>query len=164
MTFNDNIPKPPRLLVFPLQHIPSIVHSTMLATMLNKLFYKALHSGELDFLQGKSFFIEVQDIKVTFCLTLAAQKLAPCRVESQGDLYIKGDSYDFLLLLAGREDPDSLFFNRRLRLGGNTELGLSVKNFLAALELEGYAQLAVKQLDKLLKGIEYGWQLRSKLP
>jgi hypothetical protein len=34
-----------------------------------------------------------------------------------------------------KEDPDSLFFNRRLSLEGDTELGLVVKNTLDALEL-----------------------------
>jgi predicted lipid carrier protein YhbT len=40
-------------------------------------------------------------------------------------------------LATRREDPDTLFFNRRLRLGGSTELGLYAKNFLDSLELEG---------------------------
>ncbi|MEW8013567.1 MAG: SCP2 sterol-binding domain-containing protein [Candidatus Sedimenticola endophacoides] len=48
-----------------------------------------------------------------------------------------GTLYDFLLLATRREDADTLFFNRRLRLGGDTELGLYVKNFLDALELDG---------------------------
>jgi predicted lipid carrier protein YhbT len=34
-----------------------------------------------------------------------------------------------------QEDPDTLFFNRRLSMEGDTELGLIVKNALDALEL-----------------------------
>ena len=41
---------------------------------------------------------------------------------------------DFLLLLARREDPDTLFFSRRLVSEGDTELGLIVKNLLDALD------------------------------
>ena len=33
------------------------------------------------------------------------------------------------------EDPDTLFFSRRLMMEGDTELGLVVKNTLDALEL-----------------------------
>ena len=34
-----------------------------------------------------------------------------------------------------QEDPDTLFFSRRLAMEGDTELGLVVKNALDALEL-----------------------------
>jgi predicted lipid carrier protein YhbT len=34
-----------------------------------------------------------------------------------------------------KEDPDTLFFSRRLLMEGDTELGLLVKNTLDALEL-----------------------------
>lgn len=34
-----------------------------------------------------------------------------------------------------QEDPDTLFFNRRLSMEGDTELGLVVKNAIDALEL-----------------------------
>jgi predicted lipid carrier protein YhbT len=34
-----------------------------------------------------------------------------------------------------KEDPDTLFFSRRLLMEGDTELGLLVKNTLDAMEL-----------------------------
>ena len=43
---------------------------------------------------------------------------------------------DFMLLLTRREDPDTLFFSRRLVSEGDTELGLSVKNLLDAVDPE----------------------------
>ena len=56
------------------------------------------------------------------------------------------DARDFLLLGLRREDADTLFFNRRLTLGGDTELGLFVKNTLDALE--------IPVLDILRRGAE----------
>ena len=41
---------------------------------------------------------------------------------------------DRLLLITGREDPDTLFFQRRLRMQGDTELGVYLKNFLASVD------------------------------
>jgi predicted lipid carrier protein YhbT len=35
-----------------------------------------------------------------------------------------------------QEDPDTLFFQRRLTIEGDTELGLEVKNILDALDHE----------------------------
>jgi hypothetical protein len=40
------------------------------------------------------------------------------------------------LLATRREDPDTLFFNRRLCIEGDTETGLHVKNLLDALEYD----------------------------
>ena len=40
---------------------------------------------------------------------------------------------DYLSLALRREDPDSLFFSRRLVVEGDTALGLVVKNALDSL-------------------------------
>ena len=43
---------------------------------------------------------------------------------------------DLARLALRLEDPDTLFFNRRLLIEGDTDLGLRVKNMLDAVELE----------------------------
>lgn len=40
---------------------------------------------------------------------------------------ISGNWREFLLLASRQEDPDTLFFRRRLQIDGDTELGLAVK-------------------------------------
>ena len=52
------------------------------------------------------------------------------------DLSISGTVYDYLLLITGREDPDTLFFQRHLTMDGDTGLGVHLKNVLAAIEME----------------------------
>jgi predicted lipid carrier protein YhbT len=42
-------------------------------------------------------------------------------------------------LASRREDPDTLFFHRRLCIEGETETGLHVKNLLDALEYDWQA-------------------------
>ena len=37
-------------------------------------------------------------------------------------------------MLLRQEDPDTLFFNRRLKIEGDTELGLVVKNLLDSID------------------------------
>ena len=39
------------------------------------------------------------------------------------------------MMVERQEDPDTLFFSRRLSMEGDTELGLLVKNTLDAIEL-----------------------------
>lgn len=48
---------------------------------------------------------------------------------------LSATAHDFLLLAQRRQDPDTLFFSRRLSMEGDTELGLVVKNALDAIEL-----------------------------
>jgi predicted lipid carrier protein YhbT len=49
---------------------------------------------------------------------------------------MSGGLHAFLLMLARREDPDTLFFQRLLAIEGDTALGLEIKNFLDRLEWE----------------------------
>lgn len=123
-------------LAFPLGLIPGRLHSTLLVQILNRLFAPELAEGELDFLQDRVMRIEVTDARLTYHITLRQNRLRVATGRQADDLSISGSVYDFLLLATRREDADTLFFNRRLKLGGNTELGLYVKNFLDALELE----------------------------
>ena len=132
----DKAPLFPRLLSMPLAIIPGRVHSTAGVTVLNRVFAAALGDGEMDFLQDRSVRIHVRDMQLTFCITLQQGRLAASRASNMPDLSITGTLHAFLLLAARCEDADTLFFQRRLRMEGNTELGLEVKNFLDGLDVD----------------------------
>ena len=132
----DKTPLFPRLLSMPLAIIPDRVHSTAVVTLLNRVFADALREGELDYLHGHSVRIHVRDMQLTFCITLQQGRLAASRARNMPDLSITGTLHAFLLLAARCEDTDTLFFQRRLRMEGNTELGLEVKNFLDGLDVD----------------------------
>lgn len=127
-------PRLPRLLALPLGIIPTAANSTAAATVLNRLFAPQLREGELDFLQDRVMCVRVRDAGLRLCLTLSGGRMRPASERRPQDLTIEGSVYDFLLLASRSEDPDTLFFNRRLKLGGSTELGLYLKNFLDAVE------------------------------
>jgi predicted lipid carrier protein YhbT len=119
----------PALLAAPLGVVPVAVHSTALAFALNHIFSQQIREGEMDFLLDRIVTVEVHDARLTFRLTFSHGQLAAAS-RGSSDLIVGGSAYDLLLLATGREDPDTLFFQRRLLLDGNTELGLYVKNFL----------------------------------
>ena len=120
----------------PLAIIPDSVYSTAVVTLLNRIFADALREGELDYLNGHSVRIHVRDMQLTFCITLQQGRLVASRARNMPDLSITGTLHAFLLLAARCEDTDTLFFQRRLRMEGNTELGLEVKNFLDGLDVD----------------------------
>ena len=67
--------------------------------------------------------------------------LSPCqrlilRSHGNADATIHGPLNSFILPAAQREDPDALFFERRLVIEGDTDFGLQVKNWLDAIDPE----------------------------
>ena len=132
----DKAPLFPRLLSLPLAIIPDRVHSTTVVAVLNRVFANALRDGELDYLQDRSVRIRIRDMQLSFCITRKHGKLVASREKNMPDLSITGTLHAFLLLAARYEDTDTLFFQRRLRMEGDTELGLEVKNFLDGLDVD----------------------------
>ncbi len=124
-----------RILTRPLRLLPCPVHASVLARVLNHVFAPELQRGELNFLQQRSFHLQVSDLGLNYYLTLQQGRLRSACARSQADLSISGELSDLLRLASREEDADTLFFHRRLRLSGNTELGLELKNFLDAVDL-----------------------------
>lgn len=165
VTITPENPSLPAPLALPLSLVPGTTYSQAMVKVLNKLFGPELADGELDFLDGKVMRVDVMDAKLHFCITLRDGQLAAAEADRPHDLSIEGSIYDFLLLATRREDADTLFFNRRLRLGGDTELGLYVKNFLDALELEGRIGPLLKMMNGMTSLIERISSLpRPRLP
>ena len=94
--------------------------------------------------------VQVRDARLVFDFTWTGQRFAPSAPQPQTDLTLSATAHDFLLLAQRQQDPDTLFFSRRLSMEGDTELGLVVKNALDAMEL---LPLDPRQmLSRLLKG------------
>ena len=129
------LPKP---LSMPLKIIPARFHSTALVALLNRIFSRDLLEGELDFMQDRVLRICVEDTGIEYRFTLDENRFVACNPNQPADLLLKGTVYDYLLLASRREDTDTLFFSRRLRLEGDTELGLYVKNFLDGLDMDSH--------------------------
>jgi len=150
-------PKFPAPLAWPLGLIPTRLNSAILVKILNRLFAPELADGELDFLAGRQMLITVADARLSYRITLENGSLVSTGEGQQADLSIEGNVYDFLLLATRREDTDTLFFNRRLKLGGDTELGLYVKNFLDGMEIE-------ERMGPLLKLLNGATSIMARLP
>ena len=85
-------------------------------------------------MHGRRLAIEVTDLRLRWVLELQQGRLRVTDAEAEAS--VRGSVTD-LLLLAGRlEDADTLFFQRRLVLTGDTELGLTARNMLERLPWE----------------------------
>lgn len=135
----------PRLLFRPARHSPFPVQRLLLETALKKVFSEAIEDGDFDFLKGKFLKVEIRDIGLSWFFTFDGQRLTINR-HVKADAVISGELREFLLLVGRQEDPDTLFFQRRLQIDGDTELGLEVKNTLDTIELDALPVLIRKAL------------------
>jgi predicted lipid carrier protein YhbT len=138
-------------------------HNQALVFALNQALKKSLQNNELDFLEGQILRINVLDAGMVYSVSLENGKFVAVDNKSLSNIQFEGTVYDFLLLVTRREDPDTLFFNRRLKLGGNTELGLELKNFLDALEPEQEFNLLFNGLNQVLSNIDRFYVLKQRV-
>lgn len=140
-----SIPKPVAALF---SRLPAYPPALAFVQLLNLALGDTLRSEVMLPLRGKVIRIRVKDAELSLDFMLAPRGLVAIRQANSIDLTISAKAYDFLMLALRREDPDTLFFNRRLLMEGDTELGLLVKNTLDGLELP--AGLSAEGLGKML--------------
>ncbi len=108
--------------------------------------------GAFEPLAGRRLRIEASDAGgVT--LTLGRRGFAPAR--GAPDAVIRARLADFARLALRREDPDTLFFSRRLVIEGDAELGLHMKNALDALDWDRLPRpmpALLRRLSRLPRG------------
>lgn len=125
---------PPRRIAPLLRVMPLRWQRRLLEAGMARVLAAPLLEGELDFMHGRRLAIEVTDLHLRWVLELHQGRL--CVTDAEPEASVRGSVTD-LLLLAGRlEDADTLFFQRRLVLTGDTELGLTARNILERLPWE----------------------------
>ena len=81
---------------------------------------------------SKRVRIELAAPRLGVTVSLVGRSFLPAH--GRPDVVIRAAPRDYLALALRREDPDTLFFARRLAIEGDTELGLIVKNALDAVD------------------------------
>lgn len=118
-----------------LQLLPEAPPAHALALALNAGICIGLVSRDaLEPLQGKAVCLEASDLGARVRVAYDGSRFRACGGGAAADLTIRSSVAGFLALALRREDPDTLFFTRRLVMTGDTELGLVVKNLLDAID------------------------------
>jgi predicted lipid carrier protein YhbT len=133
----DRIPDftlPPALARFG-PRLPQLPPTLVLIGALNLALGRLLPREPLEPLLGKRITIRVLDAGMNLRFIYGERGFRPVFDATAPDLTMSARSRDFLALLLREEDPDTLFFSRRLRMEGDTELGLLMKNTLDGIEM-----------------------------
>lgn len=125
----------PHPLLLPLRLIPDAVHTELFARVFNHLLRGQPLAARLPEIDGKSVCIHIRDAATELYFRIEQGRLRPA-ASGRADVRISGKVEDFWQLATRREDPDTLFFSRRLCIEGDTATGLHVKNLLDALDYD----------------------------
>ncbi|PVZ69001.1 ubiquinone anaerobic biosynthesis accessory factor UbiT [Pelagibaculum spongiae] len=143
----------PKDLARPLTKTPDWLQKPVAEKLLNQMLCQPMAEGEMDFLEGKWLEIRVEDLDYRICFSKGIRGLE-VDFDAAADVSICGAFNELLVLASRTEDPDTLFFQRRLRIEGDTEIGLNVKNLLDSLELDVLPMPFRKGLEKSAQLVE----------
>lgn len=132
----------PKILRPSLRLLPFKAQKSILLPALSSVFREALEDGDFEFLQGKWLKIAITDLELTWWLSFNNNKLVMASKEEMlannhnDDVSFSATGEDLVLIAGRKQDPDTLFFQRRLKIEGDTELGLEVKNLIDAIDID----------------------------
>ncbi|HEB5039448.1 TPA: SCP2 domain-containing protein [Klebsiella pneumoniae] len=151
----------PSLMSVPVKLAPFALKRQVLEQVLSWQFRQALAEGELEFLEGRWLSIHVRDIGLLWYTSVVDGRLVVSQ-QADADVSFSADASDLLMIAARKQDPDTLFFQRRLVIEGDTELGLYVKNLMDAIELEQMPKALRVMLLQLSDFVEAGLKSPQK--
>ncbi|MDV5172220.1 SCP2 domain-containing protein [Photobacterium rosenbergii] len=126
----------PALLRVPAKLAPFPLQKKVMLDGLAMVFKEALEDGDFEFLEDRWLKVEVRDLDLRWYISYQNEQLVVAEHVEQEDVSFSGECNDLVLIAARKEDPDTLFFQRRLRIEGDTELGLEVKNLMDSIDLD----------------------------
>ena len=129
--------------------LPHLPVSVAVAASLNLAAWPALRELDWQGIKGRRFCIHIRDLGLKAYISVGPEGFA-AQVNESADVTFSAAAEDYARLALRLEDPDTLFFNRRLLIEGDTDLGLRVKNMLDAVELEQVAKAAPMGLGRWL--------------
>lgn len=114
--------------------IPEPAIRRLLQPFLNNALQRPLAAGEFDFLHGRTVSIQALDLDRSITITALDNRRLRLLGTKNAETRISATVRDFIGLAVGDTDPDTLFFQRRLRIEGDVALGLETKNTLDGVD------------------------------
>lgn len=153
----------PKLLKPTLKIVPYSVQKSILLPALHSVFKEAIVDGDFAFLQDKWLRISISDLDLNWWLSFDINKLIMASAQENiiEDVCFTASGDDLILIAGRKQDPDTLFFQRRLKIEGDTELGLEVKNLIDAIDIDQLPSTVHKMVDASASFLEKTYQQRQ---
>ena len=118
---------PARFILKPAEVARSPLQSQVIRKVLEAGFSEAIQDGDFDCLIDQWIEVRLTDVDLSWCLSLNEHRKLLIERTRPSVTQITGDAVAFALIAGGKVDPDTLFFQRRILITGDTELGHEVK-------------------------------------
>lgn len=142
----------PRLLSFAHKVLPKKLEMFVIQRQINLLCVPFMIDDELSFLDDKIISIELSDISAKWYFEKRGSAIKMIAADGLDADVTFSASVNALVLMASQQiDPDTLFFKRKLKITGDTELGLELKNLIDLFDLN--------LLDKHSQSILKHWSM-----
>lgn len=133
---------------------PHFLQKVVVEKALNTALAEQIEMGDFEFLEGHCLHLEVQDLNLDFYLSYENDQLILATPDSKADVHFRGNSSELILLASRSEDPDTFFFQRRLVIEGDTELGLYIKNIIDSVDFDSWPSWLNKLMNTMAELIE----------
>jgi len=160
MSFLSSLPAPPsgvssfvKKLVSPptigwiSTKVPSTINCIATQKIINHTFCEQITDGDFDFLQNRLLQIEILDAGLYVGLSFNQNRIICTHFDNtaiEADATLSIDTPNAISLIQQQVDPDTLFFQRKLKINGDTELAHNVKNTIDTLDPEVIPKLLMR--------------------
>ncbi len=142
-----SVPRFPIKMARPLFLAPMSLQKLVLEKILGMLLKEPQADGATDFLEDRWCQIVIKDLGVNWFITVDQHGPVVSKYGVQPTVTISGNADEFILMVSRQEDPDTLFFQRRLVIVGDTEFGLNVKNLIDSVDFDSLPRPLIKSLE-----------------
>ncbi|MGV2987396.1 SCP2 domain-containing protein [Vibrio sp. E150_011] len=147
-----------QILRSPVHFLPTKIQNMALSEALKIVFKESLEDGDFEFLEDKWLKVHIRDLNLSWYISYVDEKLLVAEQPQSDDVSFSGNLNDLVLIAGRKEDPDTLFFQRRLSIEGDTELGLEVKNLMDSVDLDALPNTMLSALNHLADFVYKGTQ------
>ena len=138
------------------RHLPALPPRLILVQALNHMLRRGLLPADMNQFAGRHFQLDVLDLGISIRFSADTQRFTAENYPGASDLRLAANSADYLRMILREEDPDTLFFNRKLQIEGDTALGLATKNLLDCVDWR-WQRLLPQRLTAWLQTRGHRW-------
>ena len=131
--------------------MPRKLNFVVVEKFLNTAFAEQISDGDFEFLGGRVLQVEIIDANLFVGLGFSHNKIICNHFDSQActsDATLSIDTLNAINLIQQEVDPDTLFFQRKLKINGDTELAHHVKNTIDTLDPEVIPGFMLKLIEQ----------------
>ncbi|GAB7128004.1 SCP2 sterol-binding domain-containing protein [Silvimonas sp. JCM 19000] len=130
-------------------HLPEAPAGFVVCQTLNLAVRRLWPDEDFMWLQGKTARLAVSDLGCGVTLSYTGGRFI--HSSKAADVTLRAELAGFTAMLRGQTDPDTLFFQRKLQIEGDTELGLHLKNWLDTTDRSALASMMPGPLARWLQ-------------